>query len=178
MATINTLARPYAKAAFEHAVAKGALDAWSGMLALVSAVVSDADFAYRVRNPSLTRERKADDLLTVCEGQLDAGFGNFIRTLAEHDRLPLIPVIAELYEQHKAEHDRSIAVEVESAFELSEDQQKTLVTALSRRLDRAVTPQVRINPALIGGVVIRAGDLVIDGSVRGKLAKLAEALKS
>ncbi|MCL5043497.1 MAG: F0F1 ATP synthase subunit delta [Gammaproteobacteria bacterium] len=178
MATINTLARPYAKAAFEHAAGAQALDAWSGMLALASAAVVDAAFADRVRNPGLTRTRKADDLLMVCEGQIDAGFGNFIRTLAEHDRLPLIPVIAELYEQHKAEHDRSVAVEVESAFELSEDQQKTLVTALSKRLDRAVTPQVKINPALIGGVVIRAGDLVIDGSVRGKLAQLAEALKS
>jgi F-type H+-transporting ATPase subunit delta len=114
----------------------------------------------------------------VCEGHIDEGFGNFIRTLAEHDRLPLIPVIAELYEQHKAEHDRSIVVEVESAFELSDDQQKTLATALTKRLDRTVTPHVTINPALIGGVLIRAGDLVIDGSVRGKLDKLAEALKS
>ncbi|SDU33555.1 F0F1 ATP synthase subunit delta [Halopseudomonas salegens] len=178
MATINTLARPYAKAAFEHASDAHALDAWSSMLALASAAMVDPDIAERVRNPGLTRTRKADDLLMVCEGHIDAGFGNFIRTLADHDRLPLIPVIAELFEQHKAEHDRSIAVEVESAFELSEDQQKTLITALSKRLDRAVTPQVKINPALIGGVVLRAGDMVIDGSVRGKLEKLAEALKS
>ncbi|HDZ58350.1 MAG TPA: F0F1 ATP synthase subunit delta [Pseudomonas xinjiangensis] len=178
MATINTLARPYAKAAFEFAESANKLDAWSGMLAVAGAVVSDAAFAYRVRNPALTGERKAEDLLMVCEGVVDAEFGNFIRTLAEHDRLPLIPVIAELYEQNKAEHDRSIDVQVESAFELNDDQQKTLATALSKRLDRTVTPHVTINPALIGGVLIRAGDLVIDGSVRGKLAKLAEALKS
>ncbi|PAU86925.1 F0F1 ATP synthase subunit delta [Pseudomonas sp. WN033] len=178
MATINTLARPYAKAAFEHASTANQLDAWSGMLALAAAAINEAVFADRVRNPGLTRERKAEDLLMVCEGQIDEAFGNFIRTLAENDRLPLIPVIAELYEQHKAEHDRSVAVEVESAFELSEDQLKTLATALSKRLDRTVTPQVTINPALIGGVLVRAGDLVIDGSVRGKLAKLAEALKS
>ncbi|GGC94403.1 F0F1 ATP synthase subunit delta [Halopseudomonas salina] len=178
MATINTLARPYAKAAFEFASSANALDAWSGMLALAAAAVEDEAFAQRMRNPGLTDERKAEDLLMVCEGHIDEGFGNFVKTLAEHDRLPLIPVIAELYEQHKAEHDRSIVVEVESAFELSDDQQKTLATALTKRLDRTVTPHVTINPALIGGVLIRAGDLVIDGSVRGKLDKLAEALKS
>jgi len=178
MATINTLARPYAKAAFEHASSVGQLDAWSSMLALTEAVLNETVFAEKVRNPAFTAERKAEDLLMVCEGHVDEQFGNFIRTLADNDRLPLIPVIAELYEQHKAEHDRSMSVEVESAFELSEDQQKTLATALSRRLDRTVTPHVTINPALIGGVLVRAGDLVIDGSVRGKLAKLAEALKS
>lgn len=178
MATINTLARPYAKAAFEVASSANKLDAWSGMLALAGAVVSDAAFGYRVRNPAVTAERKAEDLLMVGEGQFDAEFGNFVRALADNDRLLLIPVIAELYEQHKAEHDRSIAVEVETAFELNDDQQKTLATALSKRLDRTVTPHVTINPALIGGVLIRAGDLVIDGSVRGKLAKLAETLKS
>lgn len=178
MATINTLARPYAKAAFEFAVAANKLDAWSGMLALAASVISDAVFAERVNNPAVTGERKAEDLLMVCEGQIDAEFSNFIRTLAESDRLSLIPVIAELYEQTKAEHDRAILVEVESAFELNDDQQKTLATALSKRLDRTVTPHVTINPALIGGVLIRAGDLVIDGSVRGKLEKLAEALKS
>jgi F-type H+-transporting ATPase subunit delta len=178
MATINTLARPYAKAAFEFASSANTLDAWSGMLTLVVAAVEDDAFSQRMRNPGLTDERKAGDLLMVCEGHIDEGFSNFVRTLSDHDRLPLIPVIAELYEQHKAEHDRRVAVEVESAFELSDDQQKTLATALSKRLDRTVTPHVTINPALIGGVLIRAGDLVIDGSVRGKLDKLAEALKS
>ena len=178
MASFNTLARPYAKAAFEVASSANKLDAWSSMLALAAGVVSDPVFAERVRNPALTDERKAEDLLMVCEGYVDAEFANLVRTLAEHDRLPLIPVVAELYEQHKAEHDRSISVEVESAFELTADQQQTLATALSKRLDRTVTPHVTINPSLIGGVLIRAGDLVIDGSVRGKLAKLAEALKS
>lgn len=178
MATITTLARPYAKAAFEFATSAAALDAWSGMLAVAAAVAADPVFVERMRDPALTRERKADDLLMVCEGQITPEFGNYIRTLADNDRLLLIPDIAELFEQYKAEHDRSITVEVESAFELSADQQKTLATALTRRLDRTVTPHVTINPSLIGGVLIRAGDLVIDGSVRGKLEKLAEALKS
>ena len=178
MATITTLARPYAKAAFEFATSAAALDAWSGVLALTAAVAADPVFVERMRDPSLTRERKADDLLMVCEGSVTPEFGNFIRTQADNDRLLLIPDIAELFEQYKAEHDRSISVEVESAFELTDDQQKTLATALAKRLDRTVTPHVTINPSLIGGVLIRAGDLVIDGSVRGKLAKLAEALKS
>jgi F-type H+-transporting ATPase subunit delta len=178
MATTNTLARPYAKAAFEYASSANKLDAWSSMLALASAVMTDAAFSNRVMNPALTGEQKAEDLLMVCEGQFDVEFAAFVRTLSENDRLSVIPVIAELYEQNKAEHDRSITVEVETAFELDADQQRTLATALSKRLDRTVTPHVTINPALIGGVLIRAGDLVIDGSVRGRLAKLAEALKS
>src|SRR5690606_10992866 len=126
MATITTLARPYAKAAFEFATSAAALDAWSGMLALTAAVAADPVFVERTRDPSLTRERKADDLLMVCEGSVTPEFGNFIRTLADNDRLLLIPDIAELFEQCKAEHDRSISVEVESAFELTDDQQKTL----------------------------------------------------
>lgn len=178
MATITTLARPYAKAAFGFASTAAALDAWSGMLALAAGAATEPVLVERMRNPGLTRDRKADDLLMVCEGHTTPEFENFIRTLAENDRLPLIPVIAELFEQYKAEHDRSIAVEVESAFEMTDDQQKTLATALTKRFDRTVTPHVTINPSLIGGVLIRAGDLVIDGSVRGKLAKLAEALKS
>ncbi len=178
MATITTLARPYAKAAFEFATSAAALDAWSGMLALTAAVATEPAFVERMRDPALTRDRKADDLLMVCEGRVNEEFGNFLRTLADNDRLLLIPDIAELFEQYKAEHDRSITVEVESPFELSDDQQTTLATALSKRLDRKVTPHVTINPSLIGGVLIRAGDLVIDGSVRGKLEKLAEALKS
>src|SRR5690606_19660796 len=140
MATITTLARPYAKAAFEFATSAAALDAWSGMLALTAAVAADPVFVERMRDPSLTRERKADDLLMVCEVSVTPAFGNFIRTLADNDRLLLIPDIADLFEQYKAYVDRSISVEVEYAFELPDDQQKTLATALSKRLDRTEPP--------------------------------------
>src|SRR5690606_21770072 len=111
MATITTLARPYAKAAFEFATSAAALDAWSGMLALTAAVAADPVFVERLRYSSLTRERKAYDLLMVCEGSVTPKYGIFIRTLDDNDRLLLIPDIAELFVQYKAEHDRSISAE-------------------------------------------------------------------
>src|SRR5690554_7061092 len=102
MATITTLARPYAKAAFEFATSAAARDDWSGMLGLTAAVAADPVFVERMRDPSLTRERKADDLLMVCEGSVTPEFGNFIRTLADNDRLLLIPDIARS-EEHTSE---------------------------------------------------------------------------
>ena len=98
--------------------------------------------------------------------------------LGENDRLELLPTVRDQFEALKAEAERSIEVEVETAHELSAEQLQTLAAALSKRLDRTVQPTPVINPALIGGLIIRAGDLVIDGSVRGKLNQLAEALKS
>ena len=98
--------------------------------------------------------------------------------LGENDRLELLPTVRDQFEMLKAEAERSIDVEVETAHELSAEQLQTLAAALSKRLDRTVNLQQVVNPALIGGVVIRAGDVVVDGSVRGKLSQLAESLKS
>ena len=92
--------------------------------------------------------------------------------------MTLLPTVQEIFEAVKAEANRTVEVEVQSAFELSAEQLQTLAAALSKRLDRTVEPKATVNPALIGGLHIRAGDLVIDGSIRGRLNKLAEALKS
>ena len=97
--------------------------------------------------------------------------------MAENNRIDLFPAIAEIYEAYKAEQEKSIEAEVTSAFALSDEQQDKLAKALSARLGRQVRLNASEDASLIGGVVIRAGDLVIDGSVRGKLAQLAEALK-
>lgn len=178
MATINTLARPYAKAAFEFASAAKQSDAWSNMLALSAAFVENREVAEQLRNPALTSASKVELLAQLCAEQIDEPFRNFVGALGDNDRLELLPTVRDLFEIYKAEAERSIEVEVETAFELSAEQLQTLAAALSKRLDRTVKPTPVVNSALIGGLIIRAGDLVIDGSVRGKLNKLAEALKS
>lgn len=178
MAELTTLARPYAKAAFEHAQAHQQLASWSAMLGL-AAVVSQDDTLQRVlKAPRLTSTEKATTFNEVCGDKFDAQARNFISIVAEYGRLDLLPEIAELFELYKAEQEKSVDVEVTSAFALSTEQQDKLAKVLSARLSREVRLHATEDATLIGGVVIRAGDLVIDGSVRGKVAKLAEALKS
>ncbi|SEI57782.1 F-type H+-transporting ATPase subunit delta [Azotobacter beijerinckii] len=174
----QTLARPYAKAAFEYASAANSNDAWSGMLSLAAAVVEAPEVAELLRNPRLTRESKVEAVLRLFADDVDDAFRNFIANMGEHDRLFVLPTVRELFEAFKAEAEKTLDVELETAFELSAEQLETLAAALSKRLDRSVNPRQVVNPALIGGLVIRAGDVVVDGSVRGKLSQLAESLKS
>jgi len=174
----QTLARPYAKAAFEYASSANSSDAWSGMLNLAAAVVEVPEVAELLRNPRLTRESKVEAVLRLFADDIDDAFRNFVANLGEHDRLDVLPTVRELFESYKAEAEKTIDVELETAYELSAEQLETLAAALSKRLDRSVNPRQVVNPALIGGLVIRAGDVVVDGSVRGKLSQLAESLKS
>lgn len=178
MSNTITLARPYAKAAFEFASAAKKVDAWQSMLDFVAALVTQAEVVKQLGNPALGKEGKVAFLLELCEDGSNDELANFLRILGENGRLTLLPAISEQFALLKAESERSLEVEVESAFELTAAQLKTLAAALSKRLDRTVQPKATVNPALIGGLHIRAGDLVIDGSIRGKLNKLAEALKS
>ncbi|MCQ4286419.1 F0F1 ATP synthase subunit delta [Pseudomonas stutzeri] len=178
MINTQTLARPYAKAAFEFASAAGRIDAWSGMLSLAAVAVDVPQVAELLKNPRLTSESKVQTLVQLFGSDIDEAFRNFVSTLGDNDRLDVLPMIGELFEELKAEAEKTLDVEVQTAFELSPAQLQTLAAALSKRLDRTVNPQQVVNPALIGGVVIRAGDVVVDGSVRGKLSQLAESLKS
>ena len=163
---------------YEFASAAGQVDAWSAMLALTAAAVTEPVIIKQLGNPELTREGKVAFLKQLGEGNIDDTFGNFLRVLSENGRLTLLSIVYEMFEAIKADADRTVEVEVQSAFELSAEQLQTLAAALSKRLDRTVEPKATVNPALIGGLHIRAGDLVIDGSIRGKLNQLAEALKS
>jgi F-type H+-transporting ATPase subunit delta len=178
MAELTTLARPYAKAAFEFAQSQNMLTEWSAMLGLASAVSVDETVQQVLRVPRMTGDEKAGTFVEVCGDKLDAKVQNFIHLLAENDRLLLLPEITELFELFKAEQEKSVDVEVTSAFALNNEQKDKLAKVLSARLSREVRLHATEDSSLIGGVVIRAGDLVIDGSVRGKIAKLAEALKS
>ena len=178
MAESITIARPYAKAAFEAAKDKEALTAWSEMLSYASAVAMDENMSVVLDHPSLTSEQKAEFFTEICGDNLSQDGKNFIFVLSEHDRLGLVPDVSELFENFKAQLELSVDVEVESAFELGKEQQEKLAQALSKKLDRTVNVSSTVNDALIGGAIIRANDLVIDASVRGKIAKLAEAMNA
>src|SRR3989338_6278298 len=178
MAELTTLARPYAKAAFEYAQAHQQLANWSAMLGLAAAVSQDDTMQRVLKAPRLTSTEKATTFVEVCGDKFDAQVRNFLSIVSENNRMELLPEIADMFELYKAEREQSVDVDVTSAFALNDEQQDKLAKVLSARLGREVRLHAAEDTSLIGGVVIRAGDLVIDGSVRGKLAKLAEALKS
>lgn len=178
MAELSTLARPYAKAAFQTAVEGEQLSAWSDMLNLTAQVVVDDTMLLALSNPGLTAAQQAAIFVDVCGDKLSDKGQNFICTLADNKRLSLLPQIAEQFEVFKAELQQSVDVDITSAFDLSEDQKQKLAQALKAKLNRDVNVTSTTDKALVGGLIIRAGDVVIDGSIRGKLAKLAESLNS
>ncbi|TQV82702.1 F0F1 ATP synthase subunit delta [Exilibacterium tricleocarpae] len=178
MAELRTLARPYAKAAFEFALGAKDLQTWSDMLGLAAAVSQSDRMQQVLASPRYTAAQKAAAFISVCGEQLDAKGQNFIKYLAENNRLPLLPEIRQLFEALKSQQEKSIDVEVSTAFELAGDIQDKLAKALSAKLDREVNVHSSIDKSLLGGAIVRAGDTVIDGSVRGRLAKLAEAMNA
>jgi F-type H+-transporting ATPase subunit delta len=174
----TTLARPYAEAVFRLARERQALKAWSEMLQLAAAVAADPQVAALVDNPRVPRERFVEFFLDVSGKRLDKDAANLVRLLSENHRLVLLPEIAALYESLRARDENRVEAEVVSASAVSDTQLKDIAAALKKRLGRDIDLSTRIDPALIGGIVIRAGDLVIDGSVQGKLRALATHLNS
>ncbi len=178
MAEVSTIARPYAKAAFECAAQSKELTEWSSMLALASIISQTDKVKLLLDNPSQGHAAKADTFIELCGDALSGSAKNFIRVLAEHKRLSALAAIALDFETLKASLEQSVDVEVASAFELSDGQQEKLKSALRGRWKKNINLQSKVDPSLIGGVVIRAGDMVIDGSIRGKLSQLAESINS
>ncbi len=178
MAELTTLARPYGKAAFQYAVGKNQLGEWSNMLAFAAQVAQAAELADVLDNPRLTVKQKADAFISVCADNLSEEGKQFISLLAENKRLSLLPQISTLFEAYKAEQEKTVAVTVLSPYGLGENEISALSGALKSRLGRTISLQTEIDESLIGGTIVRAGDLVIDASVRGKLAKLTETLNS
>ncbi|MES2624034.1 MAG: F0F1 ATP synthase subunit delta [Pseudomonadota bacterium] len=176
MAQLTTLARPYARAAFETAVAENKLGIWSKMLGTLGAVVQEQKVASFLREPSHSSAQHADALIDMCGDALSDGAKNFVRVLAANKRLILLGEIVSLFEELKADHERVVDVDVISAFSMDEGAQQKLASALKQRLQRDVKLHTSVDKSLIGGLVVRAGDLVIDGSVRGKLNKLIETM--
>jgi F-type H+-transporting ATPase subunit delta len=176
MADKSTIARPYAKAAFEEARDRGRLGPWSAALRTAAAVAADSRVQALIGNPRVTPEELAALVIEIAGADLDEEGRNFVRTLADNRRLAILPEISALFEELKSEAEGVIDVTVTSAVPLDDSQRAKLTAALERRLRRSVRLQCATDPALIGGAVLRAGDLVIDGSLRGKLERIAYQL--
>jgi F-type H+-transporting ATPase subunit delta len=171
-----TIARPYARAAFAHAQEHEDLPGWSKLLGTAAAVAADARVARLIGNPHVTGDELVE-LLTGIAGKAGGAEGcNFLRAMAQNRRLALLPAIAAQFEALRAEVENVVDVEIVTAREIAAPQQKRLTEALRRRLGREVRMHTRIDESLIGGAVVRAEDLVIDGSLKGRLARLASAL--
>jgi len=177
MAELVTVARPYAKAAFKFADESKTTSEWSAMLAFSAAVISEKSMAAALDNPQLTAEKKAALFIGVCGDKLSAGGKQFILQLAQNKRLKVLPQVSVLFEKLLAEKQRKQDVQVVSAYELSAAEKEVLKKALAKKLGKEISLQNEIDKTLIGGAIIRAGDLVIDSSVRGKLQQLLHALK-
>ena len=178
MAEWITLARPYANAAFNYAVEQNALGEWLRQLTLAANVADTGKVKQRIASPALTSEQQAATLIVLCGDELSEKVRNFVRVLAANKRLPLLPEIAELFKQLKANRENSVNVEIATAFPLSAALCERLTQALRGKLQREVTVNTVVDKSLLGGVLVRSGDVVIDGSVRGRLEQLAKAMNS
>jgi len=178
MAELSTLARPYAKAAFEYAVEAKDVQGWSDSLSLAASVAQQPAVEKLLSSPSATAEKQAEAVQNICGDELATACQNFISILSENRRLQLLPQISQQFEIMKANLEKAVDVDVVTASKLNAAQQKSLSEALSAKLERKVNLQVSLDKSLLGGAVIRAGDTVIDGSIRGRLTKLAESLNS
>ena len=171
-----TLARPYAQAAYRQAEREGAVDAWSEGIELLAAVTGDRDLARLLADPRVPADRVTELVLDVCADALSATMTNFVRVLGEGRRLALGPAIARLFEDERSRRAGRSAVEVVSAFALRPPQVERLAEAIGRRLGREVTLATSVDASLLGGVVIRIGDSVIDASLAGRLRELEHEL--
>ncbi len=176
MAELLTLARPYAKAAFAFASEQGATDNWSNALQVLSAAVQDEAFSALLTRPELTPAEQVSIFAKVLGENQTQAVSNFLMLLADNARLALLPEIEAEYELLKSQNNNTVDVVIESAFPMTSVQEQLLTHALEKKFNAAVNVSVEVNPALIAGVVIRAGDQVIDDSALNKLEKMRTRL--
>ncbi|MGB0495316.1 MAG: F0F1 ATP synthase subunit delta [Kangiellaceae bacterium] len=176
MAELTTLARPYAKAAFEYALEAKQLAEWSELLSFATQVVGDESMQQLLNSPHLTKDDQQDAMLKVCSDIQDSQAINFIKLLAQNGRLVALPEIEVLFNFLRSEFEKTVDAKITSATELDEKQIAQIKEKLGARLGRQVETSVEVNADLLGGLIIKAEDLVIDGSVRGQLAKLSDTL--
>lgn len=172
-----TVARPYAKAIFEYALAAGSLSEWSALLNDLARVVVSQDAIGFITNPATSLEQHEQLLFAIVpKAKTLSGLSNLIELLASNKRLLLLPEICIQFDELQARHDKTMKVGVKTFAPITPAQESKLIEKLTKRVSRQVTLDVEVDESLLGGAVIQAGDLVIDGSVRGQIAKLAGTL--
>ncbi|MDD5462485.1 MAG: F0F1 ATP synthase subunit delta [Methylococcales bacterium] len=177
MSELATLARPYAAAVFKRAKETQTAAKWSQSLAFMSAVLNNEDISVVVDNPKVNRQRLSELMLDICQGHVNEEDANFLKLLVQNNRLSLLPFIAKLFEAYKAEDEGYTEVEVLSAYALSKEAKQDLAATLEKTLGKKIHMNVSVDKSLIGGVLVRAGDRVIDGSIKGRLQHMHKALQ-
>lgn len=176
MAERTTLARPYAEAVFSLAKEKNTLVAWSELLQMIATIVTDDAMIAMVDDPDVAREKIVEITADICGDSIDEQGVNFIRLLLENRRMSLMPEVSMLFDQLKADAEGCIEAQVKTAYALTAEQSKAIAAGLNKKLGREVNVISEVDKSLVGGVVIRAGDLIIDGSVSGYLRELSSQL--
>ncbi len=176
MSELTTAARPYARAVFEMAENAGKLGEWSEMLGFMSGIASNDQVVELLASPKMAKQSGADAFIELADGKLNDEAKNLVSMLAENDRLSLLPEMSVIYEILKDEAEGSVEANVTAAKKLTQGEEKSISDALSKRLGRKVKLKVSVDDALLGGAIIQAGDLVIDGSLRGRLSKMTSAV--
>jgi F-type H+-transporting ATPase subunit delta len=178
MAENITIARPYAEAAFDVADASGKLADWAARLDVLASVTSNPDMRAAISNPNISAAQLYGLVANVSGDALNAETQNLVRILIENRRLVVLPEIKQLFDELKREREGQLEAHVTSAFPMNDAQIAALVQDLEAKFKRKVLPVFSVDSELIGGVHVKVGDEVIDGTVRGKLAAMASALKS
>lgn len=176
MAELSTVARPYATAVFDIARAARNYPVWSQQLQLLAGIVADEQMRSLIGNAAVSKNQVVKLIAEVAGDKLDANGRNLVKVLAEHRRLGVLAEISDQYEVLRAEAEATLDAEVVSAFAVDAAQQQSIASALQKRLGRKVNITCKVDPALLGGAIVRAGNLVIDGSALGRLEKLATRL--
>lgn len=181
MSDFETLARPYSKAIFELASEQSELQAWSDVLQLAAVVASDESTQVLMNSPSVLTDQLSELFVSVMSSadgapEITQEVKNLIALLAENGRLAALPAIYESYEALKQEAEGVVEVKVTSARKLTQKQEKDMADKLRQKLGKDVTISAEVDKSLIAGAIIYAGDLVIDGSARGRLGKLTSTL--
>jgi len=176
MSEAITTARPYAQAAFEEAQKLADLKSWSEMLLGLAEAVCHPEVRSVVTNPRVAKTQVESLMEGLLGTQAKVQQRNFVRILVDNQRLLLLPEIVAIFEALRAEAEKTVNVVVDSAFELSAAQQQKIISSLKARLGREIKLVCKVNKELLGGIVIRAGDKVIDGSARTRLGEMANAL--
>lgn len=176
MAELSTLARPYAEAVFKRAKQTNSAKAWSEALLFLSTMVQDQELSAIISNPRVAKEKITQLLLDICQDQIDDEAKNLLKMLIENGKLKLLPVISTLFEELKADDEGYVNVDLYTAFSLTKAEQSKYIAMLEKQLNKKVNANVSVDKSLIGGILAKAGDKVIDGSIRGQLHQLAKRL--
>lgn len=180
MTDMTPIARPYAKAAFEFAVEHKEIATWASLLEHLSDIIADPLCVAFITDPSTTPKQHCELLGTMLQrfklAKDSVNFQNFVELLAHNKRLLAVSSMLQIFQNLRADYEKTLTVDVVSFSDLSKEQAKQLTTRLSQRLEREITLNITIDPTLLGGAIIRAGNLVFDGSVRTQIKNLSNTL--